>query len=56
MNVYRILLRCPGDDAAPWIVAPRMVEARTDSAAKKRAAKMFPYADVHTQYFGKAWP
>lgn len=57
MNVYRVLIKEPGNDAAPWFVADgRMVEARTDKAAKKRAERMFPLFDVHVEHYGKAWP
>ena len=56
MNVYRILIKEPGNDLARWFVADRMVEARTDTAARKRAARMFPLFDVHVENYGKAWP
>lgn len=55
MNVYRILIKEPGNDLARWFVADRMVEARTVAAAKKRAASMYRLFDVHVECFGKAW-
>lgn len=56
MNVYRVLIKEPGNDAARWFVADgRMVEARTDAEARKRAVRMFPLFDVCVEYYGKAW-
>lgn len=54
MNVYRVLIKEPGNDAARWLVAPRMVEASTDASAKKRAASIFKLFDVCVEYYGKA--
>lgn len=55
MNVYRVLIKEAGNDAARWFVAPRMVEARTDATAKNRAASMYSLFDVCVEYYGKAW-
>lgn len=56
MNIYRVLIKEPGNDTAQWSVAPRMVEARTDATAKSRAASMYRLFDVCVEYYGRAWP
>lgn len=56
MNVYRVLIKEPGNDLARWFsVDDRMVEARTDAEARKRAARLFPLFDVHVECIGEAW-
>lgn len=56
MNVYRVLIKEPGNDLARWFpVDGRMVEARTDAEARKRAARLFPLFDVHVERAGEAW-